>query len=360
MKGSNNLNSVQMGLVTFISQTGVGIIILPSIMSKEVGHDGWITIIITGILIILLSLAIIYLLKRYKDKSIYDINNFIYGKVIGTAFNILLLVYLIAATAAGTGLFSYFMRITILSETPSWALTPLVILPSFYLVWQGLKSISRFLYVSIFSYVVVIILLIVLYKEYKPSFLMPIGEAGITHILMGIKSSFFAFIGFELVAFFYPYISNKEKVIKQQLMAIIGSIIFFVIVVCASVAVYGENFLSILTLPFFNISRVFNAPILERIDLYLTALWFIPTACSIRSYVFAAYDGLQKVFKIKKTKVSYVIFFICTLVLGGIPRDINQIFSLITIINASGAGVTLFLIICLLLSFIRRKGVVKK
>ncbi len=360
MDGNNLIKSVQMGYITFITMTGVGVIMLPSQISEGAGHDGWISIILLCLLVLPSSLMILALLKRYSDKSVYDISKYIFGKVIGTAINILLLLYLMLTTVAGAGIFNYFMRITLLQETPAWALGPFIMLPSFYLVWQGLKHISRFLYISVYGYMAIIVIFIVLLKQFRVSFLLPVADAGWNNIAFNMKNGFFAFLGFELVGFFYPYITDKNKVLRSQMSAILIATAFFLFIVIISVGVLGENFLSVLMLPFFNISRVYNAPIFERIDLYLTALWFIPTACSMRSYVFAAFDGLNKVFGLKKTKPLYIVFFVSILILGSLPNSINQLYEITNIISIAGAAIILFFILCFFLSFIRKKGICEK
>jgi hypothetical protein len=186
---------------------------------------------------------------------------------------------------------------------------------------------------------------------------MPLGEAGAASILKAVKASFFAYIGFELIAFLYPYISDKNKALKWHIYATLSSMVFFVAFTIISTVVLGENFLCVLSMPFYDISRIYNAPILERVDLYIIGLWFIPMACSIRNYVFTAYDGLQKVFKLPKTKFAYFLYVVFILIFSSIPEDINQVLELIDIINMSGMGVSFFLILCLILSFVRKKGV---
>lgn len=357
MGGSNALKSVQMGLVIFVTQTGVGVIMVPTSLARVAGHDGWISVILTGLAIVIISMLIILLLKRYQDKDIYDINKCIFGKIIGTGLNSLLVLYLLISAIGGAGLFNYFIRITLLPKTPSWALSPFIILPTFYLVWQGLKSMSRFLFCSLISYVIVFVFFIFLYREIRPTFILPVGEAGIISILSGVKVTFSAFIGFEALAFFYPYVTDKKNILKWNVWANLASLIFFLFVVGMCTSIFGENLLQILLIPFFNLSRIINAPIIERVDLYLIALWFIPIACSLRTYVFACYDGMQKVFRLKKTRLTYVLFFGLILSLSLMPRDINQVFWLIELISEFGMGVTAFLILCLILSFIRKKGV---
>ncbi len=357
MEGNNSIKSNQLGLLIFITQTGVGIIMIPSVLAKEVGHDGWISVLITGLGVILFTILINCLLLRYKDKAIYDINKFIYGKYLGLFLNGLIIIYLLATTVSEATLFNYFIRLTLLQETPSWALAPIIILPSFYLVWQGLKPMSRFLFCSVIGYFIILFFAIALYKNFRFSFILPIGEAGIDKILISTQTCFMAFIGFETTAFFYPYIINKEKAMKCSIGANVMSTLFFLAFVLVATIIFGDELLSKLVIPFFSLSRIYNAPILERVDLYLTSLWFIPLACSMRTYIFAAYDGLQKVFKVKKNRVSYYLFFIFVLIASCLPRNFNQVITIIGIVNNIGIGVAVFLVLCLVLSFIRKKGV---
>lgn len=360
MKGSNSIKPIQLALVVFIAQTGIGIITLPSSLAKDAGHDGWISLLISGILILLLCIMIFLLMNRYSDKSIYDITKFIFGKILGTGINTLLIMYQLLAVVTGISLFTYYIRITLLQQTPAWALAPVITLPSFYLVWQGLKNMSRFLYISITGYFFVIIYLLAIHSEYRLSFLLPIGEAGISRILSGTKPAFFAFIGFELIVFFYPYIQDRTKILKWYLIASLGSLLFFLLTTACITAIFGEHLLAIFSIPFFSLSRIYSAPVIERIDIYLITIWFMPMACSMRNYLFAAFDGLQKVFMLKKTRILYLFYFFVVEALSLLPKDLNQVLKLIEIVNLVCMGIAPFLLLCLLLSYIRKKGVTTK
>jgi len=227
MRGSNLIKPIQLALIVFITQSGIGIITLPSSLAMKSGHDGWISILISGIAVLLLCVLIFTLMNRYTDKSIYDINRYIFGKIMGTAFNCLIVLYLFFAVVAGASLFTYYIRITLLQRTPMWVMAPVITLPSFYLVWQGLKNMSRFLYITLIAYFFILLYLLILHNEYRISFLLPVGEAGINRILSGIKPSFFAFVGFELIVFFYPYIQNRDKILRWYLFASLCSLLFF-------------------------------------------------------------------------------------------------------------------------------------
>lgn len=358
MQGSNAIKAEQLALITFITQTGIGIIMLPSELAKVSGHDGWISILITGGIVLILSGLILSLLHRYKNKSIFDINRLIFGKFISIVLNTILLLYLLAFSVLGISIFVFFMRVTLLPKTPAWILSMFTLMPSFYLIWKGLKDMSRYLYISAFNYLVIIFLPLLLLKEAHWSFLLPVGEAGLPGILEGILPTFFSFAGFELIAFFNPYVTEPKKVTRWYVGASLASTAFFLSYTVLSTVILGENALKVFALPFFNLIRLYRAPIFERLDLYVTAIWYIPMACSLRSYIFACYDGILKVYKLKKSKLMFILFFLLTTILGSLPDSINSLIRMIMMANMVGMSVCGFLVLCLLLSFIRKKGVV--
>jgi spore germination protein (amino acid permease) len=359
MKGKNSITSRQMALLTFVAQTGMGMISLPAMLAREVGHDGWISILLTGIISIILGALIVWLMKRYSDKSIYDINNLIFGKVIGLFFNLVLTVYLFLASAASVRVFSVFLSITLLPKTPVVIIVPFVMLPSIYMVWCGFKTVVRFKYISTMSYAVSLTYILLVSRQYIFSFLLPIGEAGLPAILSGVETSFYTFMGLELIAFVFPAITDKKGAMKWHLIAITLTTLFSVIVVVASTALFGENFLKTQTIPLFNLARVYNAPIFERVDLYLIALWFVVMGCSMRAYMYAAYYSLGKVLKLKDSKVLVLLFFLSLILLSRLPGDVNEVFMFRQLTSLLGIGVYLFLVLCLCVSFIRKKGVVQ-
>lgn len=360
MKENHNITSKQWAKMLFVTQTGVGVITLPAVVSQRVGHDGWIIIVIVGLIAILLSTLIVIFLNRYSNKSVYEINKLLYGNLLGRAFNFILFAYLFITVVGGVRLFQFFIRVSLMPQTPFWILSPFILAPSIYLVWQGLKPMAIFLNITLISYFMLLIYLAVLSSNYRFSYLLPVGEAGILPLLINAHTGIFAFLGFEIIVFIYPFITDNNKVMKWQNISIIGSILFFLIVVVTSIALFGANFLKIQILPIFMMARAFNAPVLERVDLYIVALWFIPITCSMRTYVFAAYYSIEKVFNIQKSKLWYGLFFAVAIALSRIPENINQLYAFIDIINYFGLGVIMFFVVSLLFSFIRKKGVVCK
>lgn len=359
MTENNTITSKQMMRFTFVCQTGIGIIILPSLLAKEVGHDGWISVLATGIAAIFLASLIVVLLRRYSNKCIYDITKLLFGKIAGFAINFLIFLYLLATTAGSLMIFLDYLEITLFPLTPPIVMALLIIMPSIYMVWQGMKTVARFKMTTLFAYAIAVIYIILILKEMKLSFLLPVGEADFLPLLSSMKTSFFAFIGLELIAVFYSEISDKKNALKYHVYANLFSMLFIMLIVLACTAIFGESYLSVLSLPLFNLSRVYNAPIIERVDLYMISTWFIAMGCSLRAYMMAAYYSLGKVFKFKKSRLVYGLFICAIIGISLIAKDINMVIFYLEIINNAGIGVAILLVLCLVLSMFRKNGVVE-
>jgi spore germination protein (amino acid permease) len=356
LNGTNAVTSKQMALFTFVCQTGIGIITLPTALANEVGHDGWISVIITGFLAIIVAALIALLLKNNSGKGILDINKAVFGRVIGTGLNFLIFTYLLIAASAGATIFVIYLRISFFPLTPPLIMSLLILTPSFYMVWYGLKTVARFKTCTLFSYAIILVYIILIYRDIRLTFLMPVGEAGIIPLLYSIKITYFSFIGLELIAVFYAEITDKDKALKWHVYANIFSMLFLLIITAASTAVFGEKFLPVQSVALFNLFRVYNVNILERVDLFIIASWFFAMGCSIRAYMMASWYSLIKICKVQKNAFIYLLYIFLLLIISRIPKDINQSYYFLDIINYSGMGITIFFILSLFISAVKMKG----
>lgn len=355
---NENISSSQLMLFIISAQTGKGIINVLSLLSKDSGHDGWISILITGLIVICFSFTIDKLLKKYENKSILEINKYIFGKYIGFLLNNLIFLYLLLFGASIIRIFTLFIRLTLLSKTNIYILSLFILFPFIYITWYGLKPICRFNSIILVILILIIIYIILIGNELKLSFLLPLGESGFNSILKGIRPSFFNYLGVELITVIYPHITNKEKSLKYFIIANSISMGFITIVVASTTALLGENFLKNLAIPLFSMARVYKAPILERVDLYFIGIWFIAFGCSFMCYLYSGYTFMNKLYFLKKKKKSLIFYSIFIFIISRIPKNSNQVFNLINIIDYFGIGVFVFLILCYFLSFIFKRGVI--
>lgn len=346
-------------LFTFIAsaQIGIGLLSLPATMARKSGHDGWIPILIAGMICTAIFCGLVLCLKRFEKKSIYDINFLLYGKYVGSLLNGIVIAYLAFAAVLGIRLFVEVVRSMALKGTPQLLMTLFVMLPTIYLTIYGFKSICRFT-----SMILVIVLgvygfLLLNINRMHPSFLMPVGETGVSGILSGMPDAFFAFVGFELVVIFYPYIMDVEYVLKWGIAANLFSTIFFCIVITCTTAFFGAEMLLHLELPFFQLSGCYKSQIFERVDLFYTMLWFPAMGMSIRTYFFAGYDSICRLFQIKKPAWIIAAYSTFVILASRLPKNLAHTEALMNLISLFAVIMIALVFFNQLLSLIlKRKG----
>lgn len=356
----NNINSITCRqLINFVlsAQMGVKLLQAPNILAQKSGHDGWIPAIIVGIIVAISLILIIKLLERYKNNSIYDINTYLYGKYAGTLFNILIFLYIWFITCLNLRLLVETLKINYLRFTPSILLTFFIIFPTFYLSMYGFKAIARFCFMVWIFLIIVCILLLFSMNSWDIKLLMPIGEHGVSGILGGIMECYYTYLGFEIIVIIYPFITDKKKVMKYSLMAHSIYIIFLLSIILVCTVCFGEKQLGTIIFPLIRLSRIYNAPIFERIDLLYISSWIPVMIMSINAYFYPAYYSLQKLFKLKHKILSLVIFTVITVLSSRFPRNHYEIYNYIHIITLFGVIFLIFIVLCYFFSFVRKKGV---
>jgi spore germination protein (amino acid permease) len=339
------------------SQVGISIFCLPYGLSKRVGHDGWIPVLFSGIASILLSILLMNLLRRYKNKSIFEIDTYLYGKYLGNMINILLVLYLTLKGVVALRFYEEVIHITVLRITPPLVITSLIIIPTVYLTWYGLKSICRFS-VLIFGSMLSVIILFLLHSRYiRIEFLMPVGISSIPSLLDAMLSIAYSFLSFANVAVVYPFITDKAKTLKYVIAGITVSTLFFMASVIITSGFFGENMLKHLIFPILTLSASYRAPITERLDLFFLAIWFPALGMTLRMYFFVTYLSINKLFKVKKKTISIILLTLLIILLSRIPRDFAQVYKYMEVTDFIGVPlVSMLTLLNYVLSFIFKKG----
>lgn len=358
MKVSNpkhEITSVQLMGFIVSAQIGIGILTFPSILAQKVGHDGWISIIGAGIVCLIEGLLITYLLKSYSDKTIFQINNITYGKILGSILNLAFILYLLFISGVTLRVFEEAVNIIILKFTPPIVITFLVLLSTIYGVSKGLKVVCRFAVMLLLSYFILIITLLLVVKYTRYTYLLPIGNAGLMPIIQGIKISSYSFLGFELIAFIYPNIKDKENAPKYMSAALIFTTIYYALSVIVSIMVFGEKKLSMVVFPVYNIEQAIEVPIIERLDTLYILFWFPTMASSVRAYLFSSYYSISIMIKAKKTNPLLFIVVAIEIIISRIPKDFESTYAYAEYAGNIGMIVVAIIIVTFFISIFRKK-----
>lgn len=353
----NQITPRQLMGFLLVIQLGTGILSLPANLALVAGHDGWISVLIYGILITGVIALIVKLMNRYDNQSIYEINKFLYGKYLGGLFNFLIVLYLWYSSCLYLRSFINILHVQILRTTPSFILAVFIILPTYYLTWYGLKYVARLTFLLYFSLAFFLILFLLVLKDARLTFLMPVGESGLAGIIACFKPCIYAYLGYEVVSVIYPEVTNKQKAMKYALASNIATTIFLLLLVLVTTAFFGEEMLKKSMYPIIKLSRSYRALVIERLDLIFVVFWLPAHAAASRGYFYVTYYSLHKLLRLKKKGIYLFLFTLITIFLSSIPKSNSQMNVYENVMAISGSVFSIFLVVSYLFSFIRKKGV---
>lgn len=355
IKVKNDITSKQFFVFIVTCQVGTGIITLSNQLATKVGHDGWISTIIGGLVCALFMLSHMLFLKMHSNKSIIDINKTLYGKWIGGIFNILLIAYTFFGGSIIIRRIGDIIASQILKDTPSLVSGFFIIIPSLYLLYYGLTPICRISCEVFFIATLTILMYFVAMGNFDYMNLLPIGEAGIMPILKSVKTTIYTYLGFEIVVFMYPCIKDKENSLKYAELAILSVTIFFTVSVVVVTGVFGENMLKKLPSSLMFLSGIINIPVVERIDLFFIVLWLPLVACVGRNFLFCTYYSLERMFQIKRRNLIVTLMVVATILISRIPKNFSETEKIVNIFSLYSVCINIFFVLCFFISIVKDK-----
>jgi len=358
------ITTSQTAVIVSNSMLGSGILTLPRVLAEDMNNaDGWMSLIIGGILVLLAGLCIIKLCRRFPGKTLFQFSIDLMGKWLGSVFNVGLAVFYIFIAAFELRVMFEVTTLYLLEDVPRWTILMSFLWVGLYLVLGGLGTIARLFEIILpITFVVFVVSMLLSSKIFEIDNLLPVLGDGVLPVLKGVGSTVLVFLGHELMFFLTPAMQQPEKAGKALIMGItvpfILNMITFIMVI-GGMSVHGATSS---TWPTLGLLRSFEIKGLffERFDFFLLVVWImqILTTFSIMQYV--STKGLAQTFRTNNNKPILYLSMPIIFIIASVPRDVNELFSFSDLFG--DIGVSLFMIlppIMLLYAVIFKKGSVR-
>ncbi|WP_315121846.1 GerAB/ArcD/ProY family transporter [uncultured Clostridium sp.] len=295
---------------------GVGILTLPSDISKYAHEDGWISILIGLLYPLYLWMIMIYVSNKKPNNHILELSRKYFGNMLGNIFNLILALNFLYS---GSIIVSYvgYVLINYLSYFLSRNnIIILISIVSYYTIIKGFKVVSRLNYVVFF--VTIILLLIPSAALKRGSFLnvLPVFKNNIIDVMKGTYFGMFSFIGMEVAFLIYPFISDKKQIKKYSIFAFLFVALCYIWVQFITLFYLGDEVAYKLRWPLVMITETLNIPLVNNFRYIFIFLWTNVILKTLVNYCFFSSFTFQDVFKFKNDKVSYAISIIILIIVS--------------------------------------------
>ena len=232
--------------------------LLSSFLTGVTDYDSWFVVAVGIVLCLPILLTYIGLMKMYPGKNLAEINDLVFGKVLGRAVTFLHILFFLTLASLNLRDLSLFVKQTIMDKTPDVVLSAVCVLVSVLAVRYGLKVVTRyaFLFVLISAAVLAGSLLFASTQMDLNNFLPMLQKPFKTYV-QGTNIVLSIPFG-ELVIFLMilPYVRERQKHIGTYFLGgfLLGALMFLM-VVFRDTAVLG-NTLSLFALPAYETLRI--------------------------------------------------------------------------------------------------------
>ena len=276
MDRKNKISSEQVKCLIVAVIIGVGILSLPSDMATILDNDGWVGILLGGLITIPFIIMIDKIFKLYPNKNFFQLGKEIMHPIIFKFILLIFLSYNILLLSLSVRIFSDVIKTYLLETTPLEIIIITMLLAVSYIARSQIETIAR-MAVMIYPIILgfIIFLIIINIPNLDISNIYPIFNMNYKLLPKGILTALFSYAGYEFIILVLPLVEDSRETLKSSLKGISLVIGIYLIVFFITLSQYGVHQLKREIWPTIAIVKEVDLPgyFLENLDGIVMAIW---------------------------------------------------------------------------------------
>ncbi|MEC2056254.1 GerAB/ArcD/ProY family transporter [Peribacillus psychrosaccharolyticus] len=312
-------------------QTGVGVLNFQRLLAKSTGTDGWISILLAGLVVHLL-IWIIYKIFSIVPGDIIYVNHQAFGKVIGNFFNIVIIFYYL--TLGMVVMISYInvIHLWLYDEVGSWAFALVFLILIYYILTGGFRTITGIAFLSVMLSFWLTFILFYAMRYSEITNLLPLFDHHLLEIVKGMKDTSLTMIGFELILMFYPFIKDAKTSQKFAHGGALTTTLLTLFIYIITLIFYSQKQLELTIWPTLTMTSVIQLPFIQRFEYITVSWWALVIIPNMALSLWAASRGVKVLLNVKQ-KYPLWILSIFILFINIAFFDVDILYVLNKIIN---------------------------
>lgn len=316
----NQIGLYQTGIFSFFFTRCFFMTGIIPLLFKISGIDSLISIILGSVLGLLLVFLYYHIIKKEKNKNIFELIDSIFPKVFAVLFKIILTITLLFILCFLLSNISVYISNSLLIDTRLIVIVLTFLLLCYFVSKNGLESIARTAEIIFMIFIILFVLSLVgVIPLIEPSRLKPF----FSHKLIKIGNSSFIYGFFGSIMLFLLTMIPKEKVHSNKKLGkaitigyIIGTFTIFLTFVWM-IGTLGIDLASYYQYPEIAIlKKVSYFNFIERIEGILSIAWLLDSVIVLSFILYSLKEALHTFSKSKKTNNLYILLLISITILS--------------------------------------------
>lgn len=311
---------------------GVGILSLPRGVSDEAGPDGWVLIIVGGIVSTIVAFIITRLGNLFPGETVVEYGKTLLTTPLGIIYSLGFILYFILFCAFEVRIFAEVLKQFLLDRTPTEVIAVTFLLTSAYMVRQGVSSLGRMAELLVPAMIIPYFLfLLPAMGQMQYDNLLPVLRTSPLKLLTGVPVVTTSYLGFELVLLLQPYMKRPKDAGKAMLIAMPLIMVFYMVVVVLTVSVLGIPEVKKLIWPSLTIFRLVKVPgaFIENIHGFIMSIWVVSVFMTLSGFYYGAVLGLSRVLKLKDHSLLVLPLAPAIYFFSLVPDNVAKVYDLL-------------------------------
>ncbi|MDR7002588.1 spore germination protein (amino acid permease) [Neobacillus niacini] len=332
-------------------QFGVGILSYQRTLAKSSGHDAWMAVIITGIIVH----SLIWMMYKILDKEkgdLIQVHQHTFGKWVGGILSVFFLVYFLAETIIVLRTYIEIIQVWMFPLMKTWPFTLIFLLCTYYCVSNGFRTVTGICFLGVVMpfYLFLIFLVPLEYSNFRN--LLPVWDTSMKGIALSVLDMTFGFSGFPLLLLYYPFIQKPETSQKWAHYGNLFSMVIYLFVLLVTLVYFKQEHLLKTIWPTLTLWKIIELPFVERFEFIGITSWSIVILPIICLEVWGASRIAKQLFKMKQKK-AVVIFLLVCLISCSLLRDRESIQLVARVVSFAGYFFYIYIPFLFIVHYIR-------
>ncbi|HEB2440917.1 spore gernimation protein GerLB [Bacillus thuringiensis] len=310
-----SLTLIELATLVICNICGIGLLSLPNtIASGTLFADGWVILLGTGLIVVILGWISTKLAAYFPQMSFYEYTSALVSRPVAFLFSVIAICIYLCIAAYEIRSISVIVNLYLMENTDVKIIAFCFVLVLSYGLCGSRMALVQLCILGL--YVVIVSLII--------SFILNVNNIDFTHLfpilktppmgyIRGLKNSGFAFLGFEVVLYYSFLVSNPKKAPVYVVSALLVIVMLYTITYLICICVFSQSVVQELVYPVVELGKELEiGEFLERFDAFFFMTWIITIFSTTIIYIDMMVIVLTSVFK--KTKKQTFVFILMPVV----------------------------------------------
>ncbi|MCL2462867.1 MAG: spore germination protein [Defluviitaleaceae bacterium] len=297
---NNKISLRQYQVLLIIDIFGTSAIFLPRRAAALAGQDGWIALLIAGVVMAAVAFLMASAVRACPAESFVGLLSKLLSRPVAVILALLLVLRLWADTALELHIFGEITNRTLLHGTPVFVVCGVMILVGAYAASKGYETrarIGQIIFPVIFAPMILLFIFAGIRADW--SNLKPVLDTPPGQLAEGAFKLGSSFTGLEFVLLAFPFINRRKEMPGATVKAVLAIGAFMVAVTMATLAAFGPADAARQVWPVIQLMDMvyFPGSFLERMDALVMSFWVLSVFAITNAGFFFSSVVLKDVFR---------------------------------------------------------------